>query len=273
MGAAESTYDQIIERIFVVRYREGMERVEFDREDIPGAAEEIGLDRPKNLGDVVYSFRYRRELPTSISSKAPEGGQWIFRSAGRGKYAFEIDRSPPIVPNPLMSVIKIPDATPGIISKYALTDEQAALAKIRYNRIVDVFTGLTCSSLQNHLVTTRADGSQAEIDEVYLGVDREGAHYVIPVEAKAGNERLGIIQIEQDFDICASKFPGIPVRAVGAHAMTKDQNGEELEIIALFEFALDGEIVEIRQEKHYRLVPHDDISDEDLRRYRELTSS
>jgi len=49
-------------------------------------------------------------------------------------------------PNPLLSETKIPDATPGIIDMYALTDEQALLAKVRYNRLVDVFTGVTCYS-------------------------------------------------------------------------------------------------------------------------------
>ena len=46
--------------------------------------------------------------------------------------------------------IKIPDATPGIVQKYALADEQALLAKLRYNRLLDIFTGVTCYSLQNH---------------------------------------------------------------------------------------------------------------------------
>ena len=32
-------------------------------------------------------------------------------------------------------------ATPGIVAKYAFNDEQALFAKVRYNRLVDVFTG------------------------------------------------------------------------------------------------------------------------------------
>jgi hypothetical protein len=48
-------------------------------------------------------------------------------------------------------MIKVPDATPGVIAKYALSDEQALLAKLRYNRLVDLFTAITCYSLQSHL--------------------------------------------------------------------------------------------------------------------------
>lgn len=33
-----------------------------------------------------------------------------------------------------MVLVKVPDSTPGLIVKYALSDEQALLAKARYNR-------------------------------------------------------------------------------------------------------------------------------------------
>lgn len=53
----------------------------------------------------------------------------------------------------MMMETKIPNATPAIIAMYALSDEQALLAKVRYNRLVAVFTGVTCYSLQSHLRT------------------------------------------------------------------------------------------------------------------------
>jgi hypothetical protein len=53
-----------------------------------------------------------------------------------------------------MASTKVPDSTPGVVAKYALSAEQALLAKVRYNRLVDIFTGVACSSLQNHLRTT-----------------------------------------------------------------------------------------------------------------------
>ena len=86
---------------------------------------------------------------------------------------------------------KIPDATPGIIIKYTQGDEQALLAKIRYNRLIDIFTGVTCYSLQNHLRTTVTGIGQIETDELYIGVDRRGAQYIFPVQAKGGKDQLG----------------------------------------------------------------------------------
>ncbi len=66
------------------------------------------------------------------------------------------------------------------------------MTKLRYNRLIDIFTGVACYSLQSHLRTSVPNIGQVERDEVYIGVDRQGAHYVIPVQAKGdkrSNER------------------------------------------------------------------------------------
>ena len=94
-------------------------------------ASRLSIESPKNLGDLIYSFRYRTELPASILSVAPEGETWIIRPAGRGKYRFVLVTDIPLAPNPNLAVTKIPDATPGIISKYSFSDEQALLARVR----------------------------------------------------------------------------------------------------------------------------------------------
>ena len=65
--------------------------------------------------------------------------------------------------------INIPDGTPEIIRGYALDDEQALLAIVRYNRLIDIFLSLTTYSLQNHLRTTVLNIGQIEIDELYIG--------------------------------------------------------------------------------------------------------
>ena len=106
-----------------------------------------------------------------------------------------------------MAVTKIPDSTPGVIIKYALDDEQSLLAKIRYNRLIDIFTGVTCYSLQNHLRTTAPGIGQVETDEIYIGIDKRGVHYVFPVQAKSGSGKIGTVQIRQDYAVCAAKLP------------------------------------------------------------------
>jgi hypothetical protein len=157
---------------------------------------------------------------------------------------------------------KVPDATPGIVAKYSFSDEQALLATLRYNRLIDIFTGVTCYSLQNHLRATVPGMGQVETDELYVGVDRRGTHYVFPVQAKGGSDRLGVVQIAQDFALCADKFPNLVCRPIGAQFMADD-------LIALFEFEEGEHGVSLATEKHYRLVQPEDVTEEDLRAYRE----
>ncbi len=148
------------------------------------------------------------------------------------------------------------------MTKYALSDEQALLTKLRYNRLIDIFTGATCYSLQNHLRTIVPTFGQVETDELYVGVDRKGENYVFPVQAKGGNDELGVVQIEQDMALCAHKFPDLTCRAVAAQFMAD-------EVIALFEFELaEGEVRKV-SERHYKLVAPDELTREDLALYRQ----
>lgn len=258
----QDSYTRIIEYIFLAKYKEGAQEFIFQREDIGIAAQELGITAPKNLGDVVYSFRYRKSLPNSISSKAPNGYTWIIRPAGTSRYSFVAVPDQPLIPNSLLSETKIPDSTPGIVGMYALNDEQALLAKLRYNRLIDIFTGVTCYSLQNHLRTNIKNVGQIETDELYIGVDRKGAHHVFPVQAKGGKDRLSIVQIEQDFALCDAKFSSLICRPIAAQFMGQD-------LIALFELERSNGRVCVANEKHYRLVPFKDISLDDLSLYRE----
>ncbi|MBI4590150.1 MAG: hypothetical protein HY725_15055 [Candidatus Rokubacteria bacterium] len=145
---------------------------------------------------------------------------------------------------------------------YALNDEQALLAKLRYNRLIDIFTGVACYSLRSHLRTTVPKLGQVETDEIYIGVDKRGAHYVFPVQAKGGNDLLSVVQIEQDIALCAAKFPSLICRSIGAQFM-------EDNLIALFEFEEGKEGVVISAEKHYRLVPGEEVTVDDLQTYRD----
>jgi len=254
-------YALIIEKIFLSKYKSGAKEVPFERDDITRFAAKLRVALPKNLGDVVYSFRYRAQLPERIQSLAGENETWIIRPAGPGKYAFVLVPDLPLEPNQLLAETKIPDATPGIVAKYALTDEQALLAKVRYNRLVDIFLGITCYSLQNHLRTTAPNVGQVETDEIYIGLDKRGVHYVVPVQAKGRGERLGVVQIEQDLAVCAHKFPSLVCRQVSTLFM---QDG----VIVLFEFEIGEKGVAIVAERQYKLVAPEDLSDAELNMYR-----
>ena len=259
--ATKNRYEQLIEAIFLYHHKRGVAEFTFKRTDIEDFAEQLGIKLPKNLGDVIYSFRYRVELPDSIRSTAPKGKNWIILPAGKGIYKFALSKIVEFLPNEQLAKIKIPDATPGIISSYAFSDEQALLAKLRYNRLIDIFTHVTCYSLQNHLRTTVPEIDQVETDEIYVGINRTGSHFVIPVQAKGGKDKLSIVQIQQDFALCANKFPDLICRPIGAQFLKKDA-------IVLFEFIeTEGEI-KIASEKHYRLVSPESITANDLEKYK-----
>ncbi|NNJ13179.1 endonuclease [Chloroflexales bacterium ZM16-3] len=258
-------YSKIILHLFRKHYSEGATEVVFHRSEIGPASEAEGVEAPRNLGDLIYYFRFRQPLPEEIIRKTPPGQQWIIRSGGRSIYKLvAITPTFEIVPNPHKLTIKIPDSTPGIIARYALSDEQALLAKLRYNRLIDIFTGLSCYSLQNHLRTTVKGIGQVETDEVYVAIDSRGAHYVIPVQAKGGRDTQSIVQIEHDAAMCRQKFKGLVCRPVAAQFMAENQ-------IAMFDFIeVDGEI-KLVNEQHYQLVLPGEITLEELQTYLQIS--
>lgn len=259
--AKANRYSQIIETIFLKNYQKGITEIQFTRDEIITTAAQLKIQLPKNVGDILYSFRYRTSLPKRITDEAPQGFEWIIRPVGRALYKLVLAKETNFKPGEYLVQTKILDATPGIINKYAMNDEQALLAIVRYNRLIDTFTGLTCYSLQNHLRTTVPGIGQVETDEIYIGLDRRGVHYILPVQAKGGSDKLGVIQIEQDFALGAAKFPGLICKPIAAQFLA---NGA----IALFEFELTEDGIAINSEKHYRLVKSDELSSEELENYK-----
>jgi hypothetical protein len=260
-STAQNLYQALIERIFFDHYLDGTISIEFDRGDIPIMAESLGLERPKNLGDVIYAMRYRTPMPEKILATQPKGMEWIIEGAGRSKYRFILVPLNRILPRIDLKTISIPNGTPEIIRVYALDDEQALLAIVRYNRLIDVFLGLTTFSLQNHLRTTVKGIGQIEIDELYLGLDRNGCHYVIPVQAKAGKDQISVVQTKQDIAWCKQKFPGVRSRAISAQFIEDDK-------VAMFELAIENDQIVVVDEKHYRLVAADMIERDAVVDYR-----
>jgi hypothetical protein len=262
----KNRYEEIIEAIFRDHFvSKGEPEFCFGRDEIERQAKKLGIKLPKNLGDLIYSFRYRTELPMWIRQQAGEGREWVIGPAGRGRYRFACVGSgrSRIEPRPLAPEIKIPDATPGIIAKYALSDEQALLARVRYNRLLDIFCGVAAYPLQSHLRSYVPQMGQVETDEVYVGIHRCGAQYVFPVQAKGKKDKLSLIQIEQDLALCNLRFPDLICRPIGAQFLR--DNG-----IVLFEFREMEGSVKLIAEEHYRLVPPDQVTPDDLKSYAAL---
>ena len=259
---ARNRYQALIEKIFFDHYAQGATSLDFSRQEIKDAATTLEIVLPDNLGDVIYSFRFRTDLPKSVTDTQPEGMEWVIELAGRSQYRFSLVKINRVLPREDLVRINIPDATPEIIRAYALDDEQALLAIVRYNRLIDTFLSLTTYSLQNHLRTTVKGIGQIEIDELYVGIDKRGCHYVIPVQAKGGKDQIGIVQTSQDIRFVQEKFPEMRCRAIAAQFMDD-------EVVVLFELTLqDGEI-KVVDEKHYRLVPAKHLDPAAIRDYRD----
>ncbi len=261
---ATNRYVAIIEKIFFDHWKKGVTHFEFAREEIISAADYLNVRRPDNMGDVPYYFRYRNPLPDAILKTQSGTREWIIEGAGRSRYRFKLVTATRIRPRADMIRIGIPDATPEIIRAYALDDEQALLAIVRYNRLIDTFLGLTTYSLQNHLRTTVKEIGQIEIDELYLGLDRNGCHYVIPVQAKGGKDQIGVVQTTQDIRFVEQKFPGTRCRPIAAQFIEDAGN----RVVVLFELTLEKDQIKVVDERHYQLVAADKLDIKATRNYR-----
>ncbi len=255
-------YEEIITWIFNKNFKPGFVRVEFEREDFVKASTELGMQRIRNLGDIPYSFRFRQDLPGHIQATAPSGLEWIIIGTGIGKYEFRLAAPGKIDPNPNMQLIDMPDSTPEIVKYYASSrDEQALLTKIRYNRLVDTFSGLTCYSIQNHLRTTIQRIGQIEVDEIYVGLNKRGTHFILPCQAKSPGDKFGIVQVMQDISLCKIRYPHAICKPIALQFM--DENSLAILELSVIE---EDQILNFRivEEKHYRLVPESKLSAEKL---------
>src|SRR5262245_50315183 len=83
-------YGPIIRYIFEKYWKRGTQEFEFHRDELVTAAVKLGVERPDNLGDVIYSFKFRRPLPSEITSTATKGKAWMIEGAGRSRYRFRL---------------------------------------------------------------------------------------------------------------------------------------------------------------------------------------
>lgn len=257
MSKKPNRYSAIIEQIFRNHFRKGRSSFEFERDELSAVAAELGIRLPKNVGDLIYSFRYRSEFPPYIVKSQPKGREWVIEGAGVARYRFRLAAINRIVPSPDAYQIKIPDATPEIIKAYAKTDEQALLAKVRYNRLIDIFLRVTAHSMQSHLRTTVPEVGQIEVDELYVGVRNTGQQFIIPVQAKGGTDQIAATQVAQDLQLCRYAYPNLTPRLVAVQFTSDD-------VIAMFELVFDGDDLRKSDEKQYKLLPATSITPDDL---------
>lgn len=249
---SESLYDRLMSEIFHRHDGTNQEEFEFTRDEMASILQEWG-ERVRNLGDVAYSYRGgRRQLPASIAST----GNWVIEGRGRGRYALRrLARSPYIAVPVDLQIIDVLDATPEIILKFGGTDEQGLLTRVRYNRLVDTFLGVTAYHVQGHIRAYLQGSGQIEIDDLYLGVDRDGKQYAIPVEAKSVNEPLGVVQAVSLNAYGRAIYPELTLRSVAVKAWPDGS-------IFFMEFnnATNSEEIRVVSFRRYRLIREDDLT-------------
>ena len=83
-SALGTVYARIITQVFRNHHTSGCVEFTFDRSELEAAGRSLGI-QPKNLGDLIYTFRYRQDLPPTVRRTAPEGKVWYIAPAGRAK--------------------------------------------------------------------------------------------------------------------------------------------------------------------------------------------
>ena len=103
---------------------------------------------------------------------------------------------------------------------------------------------------------------QIEIDELYIGVNKKGVQFVLPVQAKGHSDKLGVVQVWQDVGFCQQQFPSLVTRPIAVQFMTD-------KAVAMMELTVQDVAIKVAEERHYRLVSSADLSDEEIVRLRE----
>ncbi|MCI0465140.1 MAG: hypothetical protein L0Z62_50100 [Gemmataceae bacterium] len=222
----------------------------FSQADLRQAAAALG-EEARNFPDLPYNLRSRSGLPPELI----EAGYTTIAMRGSGQYALVMEEDkieiPADVPVVGVSTAPIPDTIRDIIR----ADEQSILSAMNYLDIVSDFMGRKAHHLQAHLRTTGSLGQQVEADDVWVAVVEapSGERTVLPIEAKAVGERLGLHQMISTIDAVLKKYPGIPLIPLAAKL---EESG--LLLLIAFSYRLaEGKITAITPTrfKRYRLTP------------------
>lgn len=235
-------YEPVIKRVFEKKADEygTEEELPFRRSDIEDAMDELEIS-VGNVPDIPYAYRSRRPLPDEI---AEYGYTAVIiddtREGSDPTYMFtKQDQLIPVPSDDDVDEIYTTTtaALPKPVRAYIGQDEQGALTQVRYAGLLEDFTGLDAYHLQSHL-RMRVNGREAELDDLYVGVDEYEEHHAITVEAKGDGETLNRNQLIRNTRGIEHKssYPN----SVETLAVKVDENGH----FYLFEFDVyqeDGE--------------------------------
>jgi hypothetical protein len=168
-----------------------------------------------NLYDMIYFFKVRAPLPASIRAM----GHWGLDSLGKGYYGFRKLKNKPQIEIDFDDIapVSVYNAVPELIDGYLRHDEQSMLSRILYNRLIDIYIGMSCWLAQNHYrsqIAVQFGSAEVEVDALYAGVDSQGHQHAIGIEAKshAKSEMINRIQLSNMARMLRERFPeAIPI--------------------------------------------------------------
>ena len=245
---ALSQYDKVLLGVFLNHYEKDATYLRFKKDELEDACRKHGIT-VRNIPDIIYTYRSgQRMLPAKILAT----GHWAIEPAGRGVYGFRSLHNPPQFEVPFgdYAPVDIYNSIPEVVEGLLRQDEQSLLTRVLYNRLVDIFTGLTCFHIQNHYRSYIDSMGEVELDALYVGVDKTGKLFVLPIEAKsrAESEMIGRIQVSQmaklvrqDFAELRRRVLAVKALADGTIAMVEFDDHEEpdeLSIISVGRFRL-----------------------------------
>lgn len=197
-------YQRIIEWVFEKRVADLEKNIEgsaldedipFHRNDIEEAMKETGIS-VGNVPDIPYAYRSRRPLPEALAQHGYSAVIIDDTRAGEDP-TYLFTKREQLIPVPDVvdathqtSVSALPEA----VRPYIGEDEQGVLTQMRYADLLDDFTDLDTYHLTSHL-RFRVRGREAELDDLYVGVDEDDDHHLLAVEAKGEHETLNRNQL------------------------------------------------------------------------------
>ena len=81
------------------------------------------------------------------------------------------------------------------------------------------------------------------------------------MQAKGGNDQIGVVQTTQDIRFVEQRFPDMRCRAISVQFM-------EGGVVAMFELTLQNDELRVVEERHYRLIPAESLDQQAIRNYR-----
>ena len=192
-----SKYARVIEHVFEQQAAEygTTDDIPFHRDDLEAAMDALDIS-VANVPDIPYAYRSRRELPDALQEYGYTAV--ILDDTREGEdptYMFTKKEQLIPVPETADQVIETSmEQLPAAVRPYISKDEQGVLTQVRYADLIDEFTGLDCFHLVSHL-RMRVSGREAELDDLYIGVDDDGVNHALAVEAKGEGETLNKNQL------------------------------------------------------------------------------